>query len=160
MGSRALVQYLATTEPLKPKRSLDARFDQLPTLQMSRTNMQNEKVMIITGGSSGIGRAAALRFANQGDQVLITGRRAGPVEQTVAEHKNIAGIVANTASAEDARRTTPRRSTSGAEWMFSSTTPARAPSFRYRMRQPIGSQTSSQSMWSVRACWPAPPFLT
>jgi len=37
--------------------------------------------------------------------VLITGRRAGPVEQTVAEHKNIAGIVANTASAEDARRT-------------------------------------------------------
>jgi NAD(P)-dependent dehydrogenase (short-subunit alcohol dehydrogenase family) len=68
--------------------------------------MQNEKVIIITGGSSGIGRAAALRFANQGDKVLITGRRAGPVEQTVAEHKNIAGIVANTASAEDARRTT------------------------------------------------------
>jgi NAD(P)-dependent dehydrogenase (short-subunit alcohol dehydrogenase family) len=67
--------------------------------------MQNERVMIITGGSSGIGRAAALRFANQGDKVLITGRRAGPVEQTVAEHKNIAGIVANTASAEDARRT-------------------------------------------------------
>ena len=53
--------------------------------------MQNEKVMIITGGSSGIGRAAALRFANQGDKVLITGRRAGPVEQTVAQHKNIAG---------------------------------------------------------------------
>ncbi|MDY0884964.1 SDR family NAD(P)-dependent oxidoreductase [Dongia soli] len=67
--------------------------------------MQNEKVMIITGGSSGIGRAAALRYANQGDRVLITGRRAGPVEQTVAEHKNIAGIVANAASAEDARRT-------------------------------------------------------
>lgn len=67
--------------------------------------MQNEKVMIITGGSSGIGRAAALRFAHQGDKVLITGRRAGPVEQTVAEHKNIAGIVANTASAEDAGRT-------------------------------------------------------
>jgi NAD(P)-dependent dehydrogenase (short-subunit alcohol dehydrogenase family) len=67
--------------------------------------MQNERVMIITGGSSGIGRAAALRFANQGDKVLITGRRAGPVEQTVAEHKNIAGIVANTASAEDAERT-------------------------------------------------------
>jgi NAD(P)-dependent dehydrogenase (short-subunit alcohol dehydrogenase family) len=59
--------------------------------------MQNEKVMIITGGSSGIGRAAALRFANQGNKVLITGRRAGPVEQTVAEHSNIAGIVANTA---------------------------------------------------------------
>src|ERR1041384_2601862 len=82
-----------------------ARFDQLRTLQMSRTNMQNEKFMIITGGSSGIGRAAALRFANQGSKVLITGRRAGPVEQTVAEHQNIAGIVATTASAEDAKRT-------------------------------------------------------
>ncbi|MGY8708779.1 SDR family oxidoreductase [Bradyrhizobium sp. 18BD] len=67
--------------------------------------MQNEKVIIITGGSSGIGRAAALRFANQGDKVLITGRRAGPIEQTMAEHRNIAGIVADTASADDARRT-------------------------------------------------------
>jgi NAD(P)-dependent dehydrogenase (short-subunit alcohol dehydrogenase family) len=67
--------------------------------------MQNEKVIIITGGSSGIGRAAALRFANQGDKVLITGRRAVPLEQTTAEHGNIVGLVADTASAEDARRT-------------------------------------------------------
>ncbi|WP_027574594.1 SDR family NAD(P)-dependent oxidoreductase [Bradyrhizobium sp. WSM1743] len=67
--------------------------------------MQNEKVVIITGGSSGIGRAAALRFASRGDKVLITGRRAGPVEQTIAEHKNIMGLVADSSSAEDARRT-------------------------------------------------------
>ena len=67
--------------------------------------MQNEKVIIITGGSSGIGRAAAIRFANQGNKVLITGRRAGPIEQTMAEHRNIAGLIADTASAEDARRT-------------------------------------------------------
>ncbi|QOG18679.1 SDR family NAD(P)-dependent oxidoreductase [Bradyrhizobium sp. SEMIA] len=68
-------------------------------------NMQNDRVVIITGGSSGIGRAAALRFANQGDKVLITGRRAGPIEQTAAEHRNIAGLVADTASTEDANRT-------------------------------------------------------
>lgn len=67
--------------------------------------MQNEKVVIITGGSSGIGRAAALRFASRGDKVLITGRRAGPVEQTIAEHNNIMGLVADSSSAEDARRT-------------------------------------------------------
>ncbi|WP_454818952.1 SDR family NAD(P)-dependent oxidoreductase [Labrys neptuniae] len=67
--------------------------------------MKNEKVIIITGGSSGIGRAAALRFASQGAKVLITGRRAGPIEETMAAHRNIAGIVANTASADDARRT-------------------------------------------------------
>lgn len=67
--------------------------------------MQNEKVVIVTGGSSGIGRAAALRLARQGDKVLVTGRRPGPVEETAAEHANITGFVADTASAEDARRT-------------------------------------------------------
>jgi NAD(P)-dependent dehydrogenase (short-subunit alcohol dehydrogenase family) len=67
--------------------------------------MQNENVVIITGGSSGIGRAAALCFANQGDKVLVTGRRAGPLDETTAEHPNIAGIVADAASADDAKRT-------------------------------------------------------
>jgi NAD(P)-dependent dehydrogenase (short-subunit alcohol dehydrogenase family) len=67
--------------------------------------MHNEKIVIVTGGSSGIGRAAALRFARQGQKVLVTGRRAGPLEETVAEHPNIVGFVADAASAEDARRT-------------------------------------------------------
>lgn len=67
--------------------------------------MKSEKVVIVTGGSSGIGRAAALRFARQGDKVLVTGRRPGPIEEMVAEHANIAGLVADVASAEDARRT-------------------------------------------------------
>ena len=67
--------------------------------------MQSEKVVIVTGGSSGIGRAAALRFARQGDKVLVTGRRPGPIEETIAEHANITGLVADAASAEDAKRT-------------------------------------------------------
>ncbi len=70
--------------------------------------MQSEKIVIVTGGGSGIGRAAALRFARQGDKVLVTGRRSGPIEETAAGHANIAGLVADAASAEDAKRTIAR----------------------------------------------------
>jgi NAD(P)-dependent dehydrogenase (short-subunit alcohol dehydrogenase family) len=70
--------------------------------------MQSEKIVIVTGGGSGIGRAAALRLARQGDKVLVTGRRPGPIEETAAGHANIAGLVADAASAEDAKRTIAR----------------------------------------------------
>jgi NAD(P)-dependent dehydrogenase (short-subunit alcohol dehydrogenase family) len=65
----------------------------------------DNKVVIVTGGSSGIGRAAALSFARQGAKVLITGRRSAILEETVAAHPNIAGLVADVAKAEDAQRT-------------------------------------------------------
>ena len=64
----------------------------------------SEKVVIVTGGSSGIGRAAALGFARQGAKVLITARRAGPLDETVAEHANIVGLVADAAATDDAVR--------------------------------------------------------
>ncbi|MVT49507.1 glucose 1-dehydrogenase [Bradyrhizobium yuanmingense] len=67
--------------------------------------MQDQKVVVVTGGTSGIGRAAALRFAKQGYQVLITGRRASLIQETTLQHENIAGMTADAASAEDAKRT-------------------------------------------------------
>jgi NAD(P)-dependent dehydrogenase (short-subunit alcohol dehydrogenase family) len=65
----------------------------------------NGKVVIVTGGSSGIGRAAALSFARQGANVVITARRAAPLEETAAYHPNIVGLVADAAAPDDAVRT-------------------------------------------------------
>ena len=49
------------------------------------------RVAIVTGGGSGIGRAAAILFAREGAKVVITGRRPGPLEETAAAIKSAGG---------------------------------------------------------------------
>jgi len=59
------------------------------------------KVAIITGGGTGIGRASALALGRDGYRVVITGRREGPLEQTVADGRaqgaQITSVVADAA---------------------------------------------------------------
>jgi NAD(P)-dependent dehydrogenase (short-subunit alcohol dehydrogenase family) len=43
-------------------------------------NRFNDKVVVVTGGNSGIGLAAATAFANEGAQVIITGRDQATLE--------------------------------------------------------------------------------
>ena len=64
-----------------------------------------DKVVIVTGGTSGIGRAAALSFAEHGAKVIITGRRSGPLREAISDHANIAGFTADVSVAADAART-------------------------------------------------------
>lgn len=63
------------------------------------------KSVVITGGSAGIGHAAALAFAHLGARVLITGRGADALEAAAAAHPRIDGMLADVAAVADAERT-------------------------------------------------------
>src|SRR5690606_2752761 len=67
-----------------------------------------EHVAIVTGGGTGIGRATALEFARRGARVLITGRRAAPLERTAAEADGIEALAADVTSEEGAQRIVAR----------------------------------------------------
>ena len=49
------------------------------------------RVVLITGGNGGIGRAAAIEFAKQGAKVVISGRRAKEGHEVIAEIKALGG---------------------------------------------------------------------
>jgi NAD(P)-dependent dehydrogenase (short-subunit alcohol dehydrogenase family) len=67
-----------------------------------------DKVAIVTGGGTGIGRASALALGRAGYSVVIAGRRPGPLEQTVAdgaaEGSRLVGVVADVAGPAGVQR--------------------------------------------------------
>lgn len=54
--------------------------------------LQN-RIAIITGGGTGIGRGVALEFAKEGAGVVIVGRRIGPLQKTEEDIKKLGGKV-------------------------------------------------------------------
>lgn len=63
------------------------------------------KVAVITGGSSGIGLAAAKRFVEEGAFVYITGRRASELEKAAASiERNVATVPGDIANLSDIDR--------------------------------------------------------
>src|SRR6476469_8347696 len=63
-----------------------------------------DKVILITGGSTGIGAAAALQLAKEGASVLITGRHAATLTESAARHPRIASLVADVSNPVEAAR--------------------------------------------------------
>lgn len=68
-------------------------------------NTLQDRVAIVTGGGTGIGRAAALALAGTGAHVLVTGRREAALAQTAAGDPRIAAHVADVRDAGTAQET-------------------------------------------------------
>ncbi|GAB3263481.1 SDR family NAD(P)-dependent oxidoreductase [Larkinella harenae] len=60
--------------------------------------------VLITGGSAGIGFEIARLFAQQGNQVIITGRDADRLQRAVAQLPNTSGIVSDVSQPADVDR--------------------------------------------------------
>lgn len=66
-----------------------------------------KKVIVITGASSGIGKATALKFANEGDKVVLVSRSKKALEKVAEEFKNTEGqahvVVADVSNEEEVK---------------------------------------------------------
>lgn len=60
--------------------------------------------ILITGGGSGLGREFARRFADQGNQVIVSGRRPDALEETAAGRDNIFAVAADMDDAAGVKR--------------------------------------------------------
>ena len=52
------------------------------------------RIVLVTGGGNGLGRAVATRFLDGGDTVFITGRNAGRLADTAAEIEGLPALCA------------------------------------------------------------------
>src|ERR1700736_69525 len=76
-----------------------------PAIEEATMSRLQNKVAVITGGTSGIGLAAAQRFVAEGAFVYIFARRQDELDKTVASiGRNIAGVQGDVRKLEDLDR--------------------------------------------------------
>lgn len=78
----------------------------------------NDKIVLITGASSGIGRSTALRFAAEGARILICARRTERLDALAQELRSTYGVKVHTFTLDVRDRAAVERSISGLpdEW--------------------------------------------
>ena len=62
------------------------------------------QIALVTGGSTGIGRAVARRLAELGARVVITGRHEDTLRESASRHPSIVAVVADVSKPDDAAR--------------------------------------------------------
>lgn len=67
-------------------------------------NDLNGKTALVTGAGSGIGQSIAVKLAERGAAVLITGRKEAPLQETAALYANIGYIVADVGDSNEVAR--------------------------------------------------------
>ena len=71
---------------------------------MTQDSTWQDKVAIVTGGSSGIGKATALELAKRGAKVLITGRNERKLAEVAGAVDTIEALKVDSAEAESGKR--------------------------------------------------------
>lgn len=71
---------------------------------MTHPSIWQDKVAIVTGGSSGIGKATALALAKQGTNVLITGRNLERLSKVAGLHDRLQPLQADSSEPDTAAR--------------------------------------------------------
>jgi hypothetical protein len=111
------------------------------------------KVALVTGATSGIGKAAAVQLAAQGATVIVHGRDAARGAQVVAEIENSGGsarFVPPTWANPQRRCGWPRRSATSTSW---STTPGLPGSARRQSWPPKRWISCSPPTCKPPTCW-------